>query len=281
MSGREVTLVFCTADGDLLGAAAPFTVASPWWRDVEDVVATARTALGVDVRMLRILHMPSEADSPGGGSVAYLAEVDSAPTGVELRAWPDDPLAPHPNRLPYAQPGGHQRDLNWATTVLADRGIAVTAPPTQVRTWNLSSIWRLRTAVGPVWLKVTPSFCASEAAVMPLLDQQVVPTVLGAGPNRVLLADVAGQDQYDARGDDLRCMARMLIGVQAQWSLRGPELEALGVQGQAFRRGAAADPCRRRPQPARAGRPGSAGSGRSRRPSAEAVRGRRKARLRQ
>ena len=65
---------------------------------------------------------------------------------------------------------------------------------------------------------------------MPLLDQQVVPTVLGAGPNRVLLADVAGQDQYDARGDDLRCMARLLIGVQAEWSLRVPELEALGVQ---------------------------------------------------
>jgi hypothetical protein len=65
---------------------------------------------------------------------------------------------------------------------------------------------------------------------MPLLDQQVVPIVLGAAPNRVLLADVAGQDQYDARGDDLRCMARMLIGVQALWSIRVHELEALGVQ---------------------------------------------------
>ena len=230
MSGREVSLVLCTAAGALLGAAAPFTVANPWWRDVEDIVTTARTALGVDVRVLRILDMPSEASFPGGGAVAYLVEVGSAPTDVELRAWPVDPLLPHPNRLSYANPGGHQRDLDWATDVLAKRGIAVTAPPTQVRTWNLSSIWRLRTVVGTVWLKVTPPFCASEAAVMPLLDQQVVPTVLGAAPNRVLLADVAGQDQYDARGDDLRCMARLLIGVQAQWSLRVAELEALGVQ---------------------------------------------------
>ena len=140
MSGREVTLVLCTADGDLLGAAAPFTVDNSWWNAAEDVVATARTALGVDVRVLRILHMPSEADSPCGGSVAYLAEVDSAPTGVELRAWPGDPLAPHPNRLPYAQPGGHRPDLEWAITLLADRGIALTTAPTQVRTWNLSSI---------------------------------------------------------------------------------------------------------------------------------------------
>ena len=86
MSGREVTLVFCTAGGDLLGAAAPFVVASPWWSDVEDVVATARTALGVDARVLRILHVPSEASFPDGGSVAYVAEICSAPTGVELRA---------------------------------------------------------------------------------------------------------------------------------------------------------------------------------------------------
>jgi hypothetical protein len=71
MSAREVSLVLCTAAGDLLGATAPFTVANPWWSTVEDVVATARTALGVDARVLRILHMQSDADSPGGGPVAY------------------------------------------------------------------------------------------------------------------------------------------------------------------------------------------------------------------
>jgi hypothetical protein len=42
MPGREVTLVLCTAGGDLLGAAAPFCVASEWWRDVEDIVTAAR-----------------------------------------------------------------------------------------------------------------------------------------------------------------------------------------------------------------------------------------------
>ncbi len=233
MPGLEVTLVLCTADGELLGAAAPFRVENEWWRDVEDVVAGARAALGAEVRVLRILDVPRDTDFPGGGHVTYLAEVDGrpheAPLRAPLRAWPDNPLLAHPNRLSYAEPGGHQRDLDWSRDTLAARDIAVTGPPVQVRTWNLSSIWRLATTVGPVWLKVTPPFCASEAAVMPLLDPDVVPTVLGAAPQRVLLADVPGQDQYDARGEDLRVMARMLIGLQAAWAGRVAELEGLEV----------------------------------------------------
>ena len=114
MPGLEVTLVLCTADGELLGAAAPFTVENEWWRDVEDVVSGARTALGVEVRVLRILEVPDDTDFPGGGHVAYLAEVDRRPEHVPLGTWPDNPLLAHPNRLAYAEPGGHQRDLDWA-----------------------------------------------------------------------------------------------------------------------------------------------------------------------
>ncbi len=64
---------------------------------------------------------------------------------------------------------------------------------------------------------------------MPLLDPGVVPAVLGAAPHRVLLADVPGQDQYDARGEVLHIMARMLIDLQASWIDRVPELEALDL----------------------------------------------------
>ena len=229
MAGRMVTLVLCTAGGELLGAAAPFAVANPWWRDVEEVSATAMVTMNVDVRVLRILEVPRDSNFPAGGRVTYLAEVHGRPEGVTLNAWPENPLTPQRNRLPYAEPGGHQRDLDWAITTLADQQIAVTEPPVQVRTWNLSSIWRLTTDAGRVWLKVTPPFCASEAAVMPMLDPRVVPRVLGAAPNRVLLADVPGDDQYDARGDELRLMVRMLIGLQVTWIYRVTELEALGV----------------------------------------------------
>lgn len=231
MAGREVTLALCTAQGEMIGAAPPFMVENEWWRDVEDVVTGAREALGVEVRVLRLLDMPSDASRPAGGPVTYLAEVEP-PVDLQLGDWPGNPLLPHPHRLPYAEPGGHQFDLDWAVDALAVKGIAVTAQPVQVRTWNLSSIWRLTTSTGLVWLKVTPPFCASEAAVMPLLDQRVVPTVLGASPHRVLLADVPGQDQYHVRGDELRAMARMLIGLQSSWMQRVPQLEALGVLDQ-------------------------------------------------
>ena len=195
--------MLCTAQDGLIGVASPFRVGSEWWRDVEDVVTGARDVRGVDVRVLRILQMPGDTDFPGGGRVTYLAETETRPH-VPLGAWHGDPLLPHPNRIGCAEPGGHQHDLDWAAAALAARDIAVTAPPVQVRMWNLSSIWRLTTSTGPVWLKVTPPFCASEAAVVPLLDQRVVPAVLGAAPNRVLLADVPGHDQYDARGEELR-----------------------------------------------------------------------------
>lgn len=82
---------------------------------------------------------------------------------------------------------------------------------------------------GMVWLKVAPVFCAPEAAIMPLLDERVVPTVLGAGPCRVLLADVPGVDQYGASGEQVRAMARLLIDLQAEWTARVPELEEVGV----------------------------------------------------
>src|SRR4051794_18158922 len=229
MPGLEVTLVLCTADGTLLGATAPFEVEDQWWRDVEETVTGAREALGLELRVLRILTGSSDAGLPRGGRVAYLAEVDTTPDHLDLRAWPDNPLRPDPKRLDYAEPGGHQRDLAWAAATLAARGVTVTAAPTQIRTWNLSSIWRLTTSTGLAWLKVTPPFCASEAGIMPLLDQHVVPTVLGAAPNRVLLGDVPGQDQYDASTQVLQSMAQTLIGLQASWAARVPDLEALGI----------------------------------------------------
>ncbi len=63
---REVTLVLFTADGTLLGAATPFTVAGEWWRDVEDVVEVGRRVMGVGVRVLRILGDAERAPHPTG-----------------------------------------------------------------------------------------------------------------------------------------------------------------------------------------------------------------------
>ena len=107
---------------------------------------------------------------------------------------------------------------------------------------------------------------------MPLLDPASCPTVLGAAPQRVLLADVPGQDQYDARGEDLRVMARMLIGLQAAWAGRVRSWRLSGCSTSAPVR-PSADPLGRRPQPTRAGRRHAARSRRPRRRTSAAVRG--------
>ena len=238
MPVRHVRLVLCTPAGELLGALPVFDVESPWWRQVDDVVDAARRSFGVDVRVLRLLSSVGPM-FPGGGPVSYLAEVHHRPS-VELTGVPDglpsDPLADHPLRLPYARPGGHAADLDWAAEVLRQRGWTVTGRQ-QIRTWNLSSIWRLTytgkdpadNGVQEAWLKVVPPFFAHEGALLPVLDPQTVPPVLGAEPGRVLLDGVPGKDQYEATGEHLLDMVRQLVQLQTDWIGRTGELLDLGV----------------------------------------------------
>ena len=92
MPDRRVTLVLCTPDGELLGALPSFDVPTQWWQHVDDVVAGAGAAYGIDVRVLRLLSCEAP-QYPGGGPVSYLAEVDVAPR-VTLQPWLGrDPLA--------------------------------------------------------------------------------------------------------------------------------------------------------------------------------------------
>ncbi len=237
MPARHVRLVLCTPAGELLGTLPTFDVESPWWRQVDDVVETARRAFGADVRVLRLLSSVGPM-FPGGGPVSYLAEVDHPPA-VELGGIPDDltdRLADDPLRLPYARPGGHDADLEWAAAVLRERGWTVTGRQ-QMRTWNLSSIWRLTYTgkdpagggVHEAWLKVVPPFFAHEGALLPVLDPLTVPPVLGAVLGRVLLDGVPGADQYEATGASLLDMVRQLVQLQAGWIGRTAELLTLGV----------------------------------------------------
>ena len=228
MPDRVVTLVLCTPSGELLGALPEIVVLSPWWQHVDDVVSGAKDTFGVDVRVLRLLTCRGPY-YPGGGPVAYLAEVDNVPQ-TPLTPWhATDPLADHPLRHSYARPGGHRADLAWAEHVLRSHGVTIVDAPQQIRTWNLSCIWRLSTSSGDAWLKVVPSFFAHDGVVMPLLDPAMVPPLLGAARGRVLLADVPGEDQYEATRVSLLEMVRMLVRLQAGWIDRTAELLALGV----------------------------------------------------
>lgn len=219
---RIVTLVLVTADGDVLGRLPAFPADTPWWQDAGPVVREARQRFGLDVTILRLPE--SELPSAHGGAVTYLAEVGratlaGAPRLPELDPW-NGVLTEDPLRQPFARPGGPAADLAWADSVLAARSIARSGPAEQIRTWNLSSLWRLPTNDGIAWLKVVPPFFAHEGQLLERLAGEAVPSILGRDSGRMLLAEIPGEDQYDAPLPELLEMIDILVDLQRQWQGR-------------------------------------------------------------
>jgi phosphotransferase family enzyme len=212
----------------LVGSLPAVPVATPWWQDIEPVVRAVRDHHGIDVVILRLLE--AELDQPHGGRVTYLAEV-AHPVGAER--W-NGGLDEHPRRQAFARPGGPAADLAWARALLAERGLRPTGPPTQVRTWNLSSLWRVpvegKTAwLETAWLKVVPDFFAHEGTLLAVMAEAPVPTVLSHQRGRLLLAEIAGEDLYAAEPGLLAEMVNLLVELQRRWRGRVDELLALGL----------------------------------------------------
>jgi hypothetical protein len=223
---RIVSLILVDGDGAPAGALPPFDIDLPYWQEVSSVVRGARERYGVDVTVLRLLT--AERPAPHGGPVTYLAQVGE----VGDRGGVDP--AEHPHRAPYAWPGGPAASLRWAAGVLTGLGYGAVSDVEQQRTWNLSAIWRLGTARGPVWLKQVPRFFAHEAAVLTwiadrLAGERLVPPLLAAGDDgRMLLAHVEGDDLYGAGTATLDAIAADMHRIQ---------LAAVGNEGVLVRAG--------------------------------------------
>lgn len=226
-AGRDITLVVVDADGRVVGGLGPYPVPLPYWQEVSDIVAGARANYGVDVTVLRLLR--AERSVPHGGAVTYLVEAAGVPAGlVPLES---GALEDHPLRADYARPGGPAASLAWAASLV---GPILAAD--QQRTWNLSAIWRLSTGVGVRWLKQVPPMFAHEAAVLRWLGTNAsgfAPELLAAGraerSTRLLLADVAGADAYDASAAQRAVLARRWHRVQRRSAGAVEDLVAAGV----------------------------------------------------
>jgi len=220
---RTAELVLVTPNGRPVGSLPAVPVATPWWQDIEPVVRAARDYHGISVVILRLLD--AELDQPHGGRVTYLAEVSEA---VRAQPW-TGVLDDQPRRHSFARPGGPAADLAWARARLAECGLRPTTSPTQVRTWNLSSLWRVPVEGQTVWLKVVPQFFAHEGALLALMGGARVPTVIGHDGGRMLLAEIVGEDLYTAGLPLLRDMVNLLVELQRLWGDRVAELLALGL----------------------------------------------------
>jgi hypothetical protein len=221
--GRVVRLVLVTRSGELLGTLPPFPVATGWWPDAEPVVRGAREHHRIDVTILRLLQ--TDAKLRAGGDVIYVAETDDRPA---TQPWPGS-LDDHPLRQSWARPGGPDRDVAWAKSVLAEHQLALTRPAEQVRTWNLSSLWRLPVPGGYAWLKVVPPFFEHEGAILERLAGGPVPNLLGRDGPRILMPEIRGEDLYDAELPLLSPMVSLLVELQAAWIGRTEELVAIGL----------------------------------------------------
>lgn len=197
--------MLCTPAGDVLGALPRFEVETPWWMEVAPLVEVARRRFDVEVTVLRLLET-EEPWPPHGGAVTYLAETDDHPVGLEP-AMVD--MTDHPLRARWARPGGVQALIDWA-----DGHIVRTAPAQQLRTWNLSTILRLPTDEGPVWLKAVPPFFAHEPRVIPRV-REVGPELIAHDDGVMLLRDVPGEDRYAAPKP---WMVQRWVAVQHEWS---------------------------------------------------------------
>jgi Ser/Thr protein kinase RdoA (MazF antagonist) len=222
-TARTVTLVVDEPRGRL----PPLVVESPWWQEAEPVVAAARHRFGLEVVVLRLLS----AD-PATNAVRYHVEVVDGDARPLLHAddggdgGNGDDLDDHGARLPWARPGGPAADLAWAA-----HHVRLAGAPVQVRTWNLSSVWRLPTEEGPRWLKHVPPFFAHEAAVIDHLASHGarVPRLVAADGARMVLADVGGPICHDATAAQLAAVADAVVDLGVGCVAHADALVALGA----------------------------------------------------
>ncbi len=212
-----------TAEGKVIGALPAVPVETPWWQDGEPVLQAVRKHFGIEITLLRLLY--TELPEPAGGRVTYLAEGSEPVDALPWHGVLDDHLL----RLPYARPGGPKAELEWALSELSRLGIAVTGRPQQVRTWNLSSVWRIPADGQTVWLKSVPPFFAHEGKMIAAMQGENTPRLLANHGGKSLLAEIPGVDLHEPTPQQRLEMVSILVGLQAGWALRTGELLGTGA----------------------------------------------------
>jgi len=199
-----------TLGDECLGEVGPFPVEPPWWAEVAPVGDVVEQALGVPVTVLRLLSVTG-GEGARDGHVTYHAEASVRP-GAALRpavfSVEDEPL-----RLPWATAAGVAELLAWAADA-----VPLTGRPRLHKSWNLAALFRLPTANGVAWLKVTPPFAADEAAaiaVVASVDPGLVPRVLASAPGRLILADAPGDDLWNASDAQVTSTVTRFVAAQA------------------------------------------------------------------
>jgi phosphotransferase family enzyme len=220
-------LVSC--DGRYLGAAPPFEVATPWWADVEPVSAHLDELLGAPTAVLRLLRVAGAPDGRTGVATYHVEALGPVDPGRLDPTGPTDwsvVTRAQARRMPWAEPGGPQQLVDWALTSL---GEPLAGRPTQVKSWNLSCLYRLPLGDRAVWAKASAPFLATDAEAIRVVrrhDAELAPEVLASDGHRSLLAEAPGVDCYQTDPATIRAVVARWVAVQAA-AADDPELAGL------------------------------------------------------
>lgn len=180
------------------------------------IVNAIRDHLGLDVAFLR-----SPAD--GVAEVECLDESSALPRGLRWRTHEEGVTGA---RAPWEKPGWLREILEILDVALAQVGVSRIGPPTPVRHWNLSSVFRIATDQFPAWLKAVPPLFGHEGRVIKWvagIAPGAVPRLISMGEGWMATAD-AGSDGGIAGRHPLSVLA----SIQLSSIGRTPELLALG-----------------------------------------------------
>jgi len=224
---RQVSIVMLDRDGNVAGQLPDFTIASPWLQEVAEITTAVQQQFDFAITILRLLSV-DDSELPKRG-VTYLAESSTAlPDQLPKQVWPGR-LEADTHRNFYAEAGGPNKALSWARESLRQHAQADLLNIRQIRTWNLSAIWRLETTAGVFWLKCIPDFFSHEGPVIALFKDEAVPKIIAQHDSMILMPDIPGLDCYDAEPDQISYMIRTLVDLQIRWHTHLPSLITTGI----------------------------------------------------
>ncbi len=163
---------------DDVGHALPrYETTEPhYWQDVAAVNQLADQQLGLKLTTLRCIetvfgdgqitmfyamdgsYIPSGWIPPDGAIWATSSELDDLPTGQMevVSGWFDWTSDTNLIKIEWYRPGWFEKAAAWIENQFDDRGILMTAPVEQLRSWERSAILRAQTTFGQYYFKALP-----------------------------------------------------------------------------------------------------------------------------
>ncbi len=225
-----------------------------FWQTVAPVNQLALDKLGLRITTLRCLktdfaddcvtmfyamdgsHIPADWTPPDG--MKWVAEDVLPELPPEQKAvvdewvqWKGDVNA---IRTEWYRPGWFAKTIAWIEEQFDDRGILLTAPIEQLRSWERSAILRAQTSFGTIYFKALPGMFRHEAPLVKWLahnDPDAFPKpILVDGWRRWLLMPDYGTQTLDDISEFARWEAafRQFAELQISLSVRLNELIGLG-----------------------------------------------------